>query len=105
VINRFVGPFENGSTTVLRLKNTGDSTVAFKVKTTAPKQYCVRPNCGNVKAYETVEISVILQPMKVEPPAGFKCKDKFLVQSAKLLATETEIQPSDLVSVPTFSLA
>jgi len=30
--------------------------VAFKVKTTAPKQYCVRPNSGRVESGENVEV-------------------------------------------------
>ncbi|KAJ3073844.1 phosphatidylinositol-binding protein scs2 [Podochytrium sp. JEL0797] len=55
--------------------------VAFKVKTTAPKQYCVRPNAGVVGAGQSKEIEVLLQAMAVDPPLDTKCKDKFLVQS------------------------
>lgn len=33
-----------------------DAHVAFKVKTTAPKQYCVRPNSGKIKPGETVQV-------------------------------------------------
>ncbi|WP_348253318.1 mobile sperm domain-containing protein, partial [Salmonella enterica] len=36
--------------------------VAFKVKTTAPKQYCVRPNSGRVESGENVKVEVLLQP-------------------------------------------
>jgi len=35
-----LGPFE------LNLKNPSPKRVLFKVKTTAPKRYCVRPNSG-----------------------------------------------------------
>ena len=85
--------------------NTNSQPVAFKVKTTAPKQYCVRPNSGRIEPGERVEVqgkntsgfasqyssadicllslcAVLLQPMKEEPAPGTKCRDKFLVQSA-----------------------
>ncbi|KAI0442436.1 PapD-like protein [Xylaria telfairii] len=65
----------------LKIRNPGTQPVAFKVKTTAPKQYCVRPNSGRVEPNREVEVQVILQAMKQEPPPGTKCKDKFLVQS------------------------
>lgn len=56
------------------------SCVAFKVKTTAPKQYCVRPNSGRLHPGQSVVVQVIMQPMRDDPPEDFKCKDKFLVQ-------------------------
>ncbi|KAI1421095.1 putative integral ER membrane protein Scs2 [Xylaria sp. FL1777] len=65
----------------LKIRNPGTQPVAFKVKTTAPKQYCVRPNSGRVEPNREVEVQVILQAMKQEPPSGTKCRDKFLVQS------------------------
>ncbi|ORX94014.1 VAMP-associated protein [Basidiobolus meristosporus CBS 931.73] len=66
---------------VLVLRNTSQEPVAFKVKTTAPKQYCVRPNAGRIESGQEVQVQVILQPLKEDPPLDFKCKDKFLVQS------------------------
>ncbi|KAI1200851.1 putative integral ER membrane protein Scs2 [Nemania serpens] len=68
----------------LRIRNPGTQPVAFKVKTTAPKQYCVRPNSGRVEPNREVEVQVILQAMKQEPPPGTKCRDKFLVQSVAI---------------------
>lgn len=62
--------------------------VAFKVKTTAPKQYCVRPNSGRVESGENVKVEVLLQPLTTEPPPHAKCKDKFLVQSAYISPDE-----------------
>ena len=41
-----VGPFSDVITANLVLRNPSSKTVLFKVKTTAPKQYCVRPNSG-----------------------------------------------------------
>jgi len=53
--------------------------VAFKIKTTAPKRYCVRPNCGELSPNEKAEISVILQPFDYD--ANERNKHKFLVQT------------------------
>lgn len=41
----------------MTLKNPSDKKVAFKIKTTAPKRYCVRPNCGELGPKEKAEIS------------------------------------------------
>lgn len=80
----FPAPFTNSSTQVLTLKNTTDSRQAFKVKTTAPKLYFVRPNTSIVDPGETAEVSVIIQPFKEDPPSDYQCNDKFLVMSTPL---------------------
>lgn len=51
------GPFTDVVTTNLKLKNPSDRRVCFKVKTTAPRRYCVRPNSGVIDAGATVIIS------------------------------------------------
>eukprot|EP00294_Goniomonas_avonlea_P002030 CAMPEP_0114540094 /NCGR_PEP_ID=MMETSP0114-20121206/582_1 /TAXON_ID=31324 /ORGANISM="Goniomonas sp, Strain m" /LENGTH=286 /DNA_ID=CAMNT_0001724229 /DNA_START=15 /DNA_END=875 /DNA_ORIENTATION=+ len=71
----------------LVLRNPTKGFVTFKVKTTAPKQYCVRPNSGNIEPEGQQEVLVLLQPLK-EFPEGLKCKDKFLVQSVAVEGTE-----------------
>ena len=76
----------------LFLTNSNSQPVAFKVKTTAPKQYCVRPNSGRLEAGERVEVQVLLQPLKEEPPMQAKCRDKFLIQSA-IITPEKETVP------------
>ena len=55
--------------------------VGFKIKTTAPRQYCVRPNAQILKPGESQEVKVLLTPMEKLPPENYVCKDKFLVQS------------------------
>ncbi|KAI0386610.1 VAMP-associated protein [Hypomontagnella monticulosa] len=80
----FHRPFTAEVSEVLRIRNTNTYPVAFKVKTTAPKQYCVRPNSGRVEPGKEVEVAVILQAMKQEPPPDTKCRDKFLVQSVAI---------------------
>jgi hypothetical protein len=47
------------ATQLLRLRNPGVDPIAFKVKTTAPKQYCVRPNAGRIEPGEEVEVQGI----------------------------------------------
>lgn len=51
------GPFTDVVTTNLKLKNPSDKKVCFKVKTTAPRRYCVRPNSGVIDPGATVVIS------------------------------------------------
>lgn len=69
----------------LVIKNPTEDSVCFKVKTTAPTSYCVRPNSGLLKANDSIDISVILQKL---PKEGEVCKDKFLVQT--MLAKDVE---------------
>ncbi|KAH9166060.1 VAMP-associated protein [Lactarius sanguifluus] len=59
----------------LSITNPNADPISFKIKTTAPKLYCVRPNSGKVEPGQTVEVQVMLQAMKEEPPLNAKCKD------------------------------
>ncbi|GAO18885.1 hypothetical protein UVI_02046010 [Ustilaginoidea virens] len=71
----------------LTIRNTSSTPVAFKVKTTAPKQYCVRPNAGRIEPGHSFDVAgsvVLLQAMKQDPPLDAKCRDKFLVQCAPI---------------------
>ena len=96
----------------MSLKNPTDKKILFKIKTTAPKKYCVRPNCGTIDPKSSVEIAsklfiicfafnvfvtfysflVCLQPFIFDP--NEKNKHKFMVQS--LVAPEGEINPEQL---------
>lgn len=83
------------SSTTLRLTNTGTSNdVAFKVKTTSPKKYCVRPNTGVVAPGATQEVQILMSVQKDYPPDIANCKDKFLVQS--VVVTDSSKDVSDL---------
>ncbi|KAL1548674.1 vesicle-associated protein 1-3-like isoform X1 [Salvia divinorum] len=75
-------PFEvrKQSSCAMQLANKTDQYVAFKVKTTNPKKYCVRPNAGVVLPYSVCNITVTMQAHK-EAPTDMQCRDKFLVQS------------------------
>lgn len=52
----------------IHVKNPGTEPVIFKVKTTAPKQYCVRPNAGRIEPNSEIEVQsklfVIIQQIK-----------------------------------------
>ncbi|XP_053493660.1 vesicle-associated membrane protein-associated protein B/C isoform X2 [Ictalurus furcatus] len=76
---KFRGPFTDVVTTTLKLANPTDRNVCFKVKTTAPRRYCVRPNSGVIEAGTSVNVSVMLQPFDYDP--NEKSKHKFMVQS------------------------
>lgn len=75
----------------MQLTNTTGDRVAFKVKTTSPKKYCVRPSSGIIEPNGVKEVQVILQSQR-EPPVSYAdCRDKFLVQCIKVDASVTEV--------------
>jgi len=76
---RFRGPFTDVVTATLKLSNPTERKICFKVKTTAPKRYCVRPNSGVVDPKAAVEVAVMLQPFEYDPAE--KNKHKFMVQT------------------------
>ncbi|KAL8216438.1 hypothetical protein R6Q57_023275 [Mikania cordata] len=76
----------------LQLSNKTENHVAFKVKTTNPKKYCVRPNTGVVLPRSTCDIIVTMQAQKEAPP-DMQCRDKFLLQS---VVASPGIAPKDI---------
>ncbi|XP_032787698.2 LOW QUALITY PROTEIN: vesicle-associated membrane protein/synaptobrevin-binding protein [Daphnia magna] len=84
---RFRGPFKEPVSVVMKLSNNVDKKVCFKVKTTAPKRYCVKPTTGVIGPKEAVTILVTLQPFDPNDP-NEKGKHKFQVLS--VLAPEGE---------------
>ncbi|XP_031502197.1 vesicle-associated protein 1-1-like isoform X1 [Nymphaea colorata] len=78
----------------IQLTNQTDNYVAFKVKTTNPKKYCVRPNTGIVLPRSTCDVVVTMQAQRESPP-DMQCKDKFLLQSVVATpgATQKDITP------------
>ncbi|KAF8890011.1 hypothetical protein CPB84DRAFT_1749169 [Gymnopilus junonius] len=84
----------------LTITNNNTQPIAFKVKTTAPKLYCVRPNSGRVEPGESLDVSVMLQALKEEPPLNIKCKDKFLIQSTFITPEKETLALADIWSSP-----
>ncbi|XP_022082336.1 vesicle-associated membrane protein-associated protein B-like [Acanthaster planci] len=89
---RFRGPFTEVVSSELKLSNPSEKTVCFKIKTTAPRRYCVRPNSGIVQPKESVKVSVMLQPFEYDP--NEKNKHKFMVQS--LIAPPGEVNQEEV---------
>ncbi|EMP33427.1 Vesicle-associated membrane protein-associated protein A, partial [Chelonia mydas] len=95
-------PFTDVVTTNLKLRNPSDRKVCFKVKTTAPRRYCVRPNSGIIDPGSSVTVSVMLQPFDYDP--NEKSKHKFMVQTifappstSDMEAVWKEAKPDDLM--------
>jgi len=88
----FTGPFTQAVSSYMKLKNPSDRKVCFKIKTTAPKRYCVKPNSGVVDPNTEVAIAVSLQPFEYDPAE--KNKHKFMVQS--MFAPDGEINQDTL---------
>lgn len=88
---RFRGPFTDVVTANLKLINPTCRAVCFKVKTTAPKRYCVRPNSGLIKPKEQMTVAVMLQPFDYDPSE--KNKHKFMVQT--MFAPDDEIESQE----------
>ena len=64
----------------LTLTNITNGSVAFKVKTTAPKAYLVRPSNEMLKKGESVDVQILLQPKF----AGKDLPHRFLVQAIQV---------------------
>ncbi|KAJ7952578.1 vesicle-associated protein 2-1 [Quillaja saponaria] len=77
---RFQFELEKQTFCNLKVLNNTEHHVAFKVKTTSPKKYFVRPNSGVVHPRDSCIIRVTLQAQREYPP-DMQCKDKFLLQS------------------------
>lgn len=86
----FKGPFTDVVTSHIKLTNPTEKQVCFKVKTTAPKQYCVRPNSGLIPPSDSVLVSVMLQPFDYN--AEERNKHKFMVQSAFVPSDEHSLE-------------
>ncbi|KAI0211930.1 Vesicle-associated membrane protein-associated protein A [Lamellibrachia satsuma] len=90
---KFKGPFTDVITANLDLNNPSDKRVCFKVKTTAPKRYCVRPNSGIIEPGSKISVSVMLQPFDYDP--NEKNKHKFMVQT--MFAPDGPIENTDML--------
>ncbi|KAL4339958.1 hypothetical protein GQ457_08G025990 [Hibiscus cannabinus] len=92
---KFVFELEKPSFCDLKVVNNTQHHVAFKVKTTSPKKYFVRPNTGVVQPWDSSAIRVTLQAQR-EYPLDMQCKDKFLLQSTVVPAnTDVDDLPAD----------
>lgn len=93
-------PGTTGLAANITIKNGNDAgIVLFRVQTTSPLSYRVKPSHGRVDAKQSIDVHVSLA---VEPPApdptapGTKKVDKFLVKWVYLDAEQTANLPADL---------
>ncbi|KDQ26787.1 hypothetical protein PLEOSDRAFT_159295 [Pleurotus ostreatus PC15] len=100
----FQRPFNEVITQRLILTNRNAEPIAFKVKTSAPLKYLVRPNKGRAEPGESLEISIFLQPMRTEPPPDYICPDKFLIQSTFITADREKLSLTDIWNAPVMSM-
>lgn len=93
----FPPPLNRVIPAALILENVAGRYVSYKVKTTAPKRYVVRPNTGIIPPHESVEIQVMLH-MSKDPPDGTASKDRFQVQT--ILLDNADGQKPTQFSIP-----
>jgi len=77
-------PQSAGDPVRLRLVNDSEHLVAYKVKSTAPKQFVIKPSTGSIRKGETAEVSIVRKAPEGEAEAAATGKrpDRFLVQAA-----------------------
>jgi len=79
--------------TVFKIQNNSKENLAFKIKTTAPKYYVVRPNTGIIKGNKEIEVSIHLQPI----PSSVK-DHKFMLQVAMTSLSTDNLQADTLAN-------
>ncbi|KAL0312897.1 UNVERIFIED_CONTAM: Vesicle-associated protein 1-1 [Sesamum radiatum] len=77
---RFLFEVRKQASCTIRLNNYSRNPVAFKVMTTNPQKYSVRPNIGIVSPRSSCDVTVTMRAPKEVPP-NMECKDKFLIKS------------------------
>ena len=65
---------------VVTVENVSKQDIAFKIMTTNPNRYLVRPNIGCIPAGESVQITVRLLELSPRPKLGFS-KDRFQLRA------------------------
>jgi MSP (Major sperm protein) domain len=78
------------SLTHLTITNVSDGDVAYKMKTTSPRRYFVRPNADVLPLGTAIDIEVALQAFDATPPDFHSCKDKFQLLVAPVSAAGAE---------------
>ncbi|CAF0725568.1 unnamed protein product [Brachionus calyciflorus] len=94
---KFKGPFDDYVTVSLWIKNPTEKRIAFKIKTTAPKRYCVKPNSGVLDSQQSMKVNVLLQPFNYDP--NEKNKHKFMVQYMYLNESEMQLSVNDILNM------
>lgn len=94
---KFRGPFDDYVSVSLTIRNPTPKRIAFKIKTTAPKRYCVKPNSGVLDPEQTMKVNVLLQPFIYDP--NEKNKHKFMVQYMYLNDNEMQYSVNEILNM------
>lgn len=94
---KFRGPFDDYVSVSLTIRNPTAKRIAFKIKTTAPKRYCVKPNSGVLDPDQNIKVNVLLQPFIYDPTE--KNKHKFMVQYMYLNESEMQYNVNDILNI------
>lgn len=78
---RFSTPCEHEQAKSLPFTNTNPFPVTYKVSTTRPTSYAVRPNFGTLLPDQTVDVHFILMEILTGTEEELKRRDKFRIQS------------------------
>lgn len=81
----------------LTLKNITEKLIAYKIKTTAPKNYLVRPSSGVIAPGEDQDVQIVLQPQQTIPTNN---SDRFLVQATEVESPSVQLTKDFWTNVP-----
>ncbi|XP_034658755.1 vesicle-associated membrane protein-associated protein B [Drosophila subobscura] len=82
----FEGPFDKYVKRKLVIRSLTDKDMVYKMKTTSPRLFYVRPNMGLLRAKSTVNIEIYMQPKLSTVPSSLAKHHKFLIVAGE--ATE-----------------
>lgn len=71
------------SVSILKLRNVTKKRIAYKIKTTSPKTYIVKPNQGILQVGQKIEIEFTLQTQELNLING-NLSDKFMIQAFEI---------------------
>ncbi|EKM56220.1 uncharacterized protein PHACADRAFT_257319 [Phanerochaete carnosa HHB-10118-sp] len=77
-------PFTQDKPFSMELTNTHKTPVAFKIRVTSRKSFCVVPNMGRIEAGQQVKVIITLKAVKEDLPKGTECKHKLSILSVDI---------------------
>mmetsp|Transcript_35800 Transcript_35800/g.57035 ORF Transcript_35800/g.57035 Transcript_35800/m.57035 type:complete len:228 (+) Transcript_35800:46-729(+) len=75
----------------LNIRNVASKRIAFKVKTTQPKSYLVRPSSDTLEPNTATDVTIILNQPSGDDSAAPVSAHRFLIQAVELLDSETSV--------------
>lgn len=90
----FPPPYDKVIRVSLKFSNESNEILAYKVKTTAPQRYFVRPSSGFVQPHESVDISIMRTSSGGESVVD--TKDRFQVLTTQVTSDQSKIDIKDL---------